>query len=214
MPKTPSLPKWKKELPMWLTWSRMLAAIPLTLIMLSPGIPYTGVVSTTLFILASLTDWLDGHYARKFDALSTMGKFMDPIADKILVSTVLILMVPGQIVHPVLVIIILGRDILIGGIRSIAAADQLIIDAKPTGKWKTAIQMIAIPACFLNLPILSIGSGTGGDPGWVMRFLSPFEPSIISTQTLGHALLWVSGILSVLSAIEYINLYRRGRKSL
>jgi CDP-diacylglycerol--glycerol-3-phosphate 3-phosphatidyltransferase len=195
---SPNLPMWKRELPMWLTWSRMAAAVPLTAVVLMMSKPVSGWIAAGIFILAAITDWLDGHFARKFNAQSTMGKFMDPIADKILVSTILILLVPGGAVHPVLVILILGRDILIGGIRAVAAADQLIIDAKAAGKWKTAVQMIAIPAVLIDVPL-------------VTDSLGPLYN--ISTQTIGHGLLWISAILSLISGIEYINLYRRGRSS-
>lgn len=197
MPSTP-LPTWKRELPMWLTWSRMVAAVPLTAVVLLMAKPLAGWIAAGIFILAAITDWLDGYFARKFNAQSTMGKFMDPIADKILVSTILILLVPGGAVHPVLVILILGRDLLIGGIRAVAAADQLIIDAKAAGKWKTAVQMVAIPAVLINVPLASDSLG-------------PLYN--ISTQTIGHGLLWISAVLSLISGIEYINLYRLGRKT-
>lgn len=191
------LPAWKRELPMWLTWSRMVAAVPLTAVVLLMAKPIAGWIAAGIFILAAITDWLDGHFARKFNAQSTMGKFMDPIADKILVSTILILLVPSGAVHPVLVILILGRDILIGGIRAVAAADQLIIDAKAAGKWKTAVQMVAIPAVLIEVPLATGSFSSLGE---------------ISTQTIGHGLLWISAILSLVSGVEYINLYRHGRK--
>lgn len=192
-----SLPAWKRELPMWLTWSRIVAAVPMTAVMLNISKPWAGWVAATIFILAAITDWLDGHFARKFGVQSTMGKFMDPIADKILVSTILILLIPSGAVHPVLVILILGRDILIGGIRSIAAADRLIIDAKAAGKWKTAVQMIAIPAVLIDVPVATDSLG-------------PLYT--ISTQTIGHGLLWLSAVLSIVSGVEYINMYRRSRR--
>ena len=177
---------------MWLTWSRMLACIPLTIVMLTLEKRTAGWVAAAIFIVAAITDWLDGYFARKFHTQTTMGKFMDPIADKILVSTVLILLVPSGAVHPVLVIIILGRDILIGGIRSIAAADRLIIDAKATGKWKTAVQMVAIPAVLIDVTPMTLLDN-------------------VSSQVVGHGLLWISGILSLVSGLEYINLYRNSR---
>lgn len=176
----------------------MVAAVPLTAVVLLMAKPLAGWIAAGIFILAAITDWLDGYFARKFNAQSTMGKFMDPIADKILVSTILILLVPGGAVHPVLVILILGRDILIGGIRAVAAADQLIIDAKAAGKWKTAVQMVAIPAVLINVPLATDSLGPLYD---------------ISTQTIGHGLLWISAVLSLISGIEYINLYRLGRKT-
>ena len=175
---------------MWFTWSRMALCVPMAAIMLTIAAPLNGYLVAALFIVASLTDWADGHFARLYKAQSTMGKFMDPIADKILVSTVLILLVPGGRVDPILVILLLARDILIGGIRSVAAADRVIIDAKATGKWKTAIQMIAIPAVLIQTPIFGLPIAMIGAVG-----------------------LWISVILSLLSGWEYIQIYNSARKS-
>lgn len=152
--------------------------------------PLSGYIAAALFIVASITDWADGYYARLFNAQSTMGKFMDPIADKILVSTILILLIPGGNVGPVLVILLLVRDILIGGIRSVAAADRLIIDAKATGKWKTAFQMVGIPCVLIETPILGI-------------------PLV----EIGRLTLWISVVLSLISGWQYIQLYRGSRKN-
>lgn len=178
------IPAWKRALPMWLTWSRILVC-PFFVIFLSWKAPIGGWLSAVLFIVASATDWFDGYFARKYNAISNLGKFMDPIADKILVATVLIMLIPTGKVGPVLVILLLTRDILIGGIRSVAAADRLIIDAKPAGKWKTALQMAAIPA------ILIPGGAIGGIP----------------LNEIGLVLLWVSVILSMISGGQYIQLY-------
>jgi CDP-diacylglycerol--glycerol-3-phosphate 3-phosphatidyltransferase len=182
---------WKKSLPMWITWSRMVLCIPIAVVVLTMDSPLAGYVAAALFILASLTDWADGYFARRFDAQSTMGKFMDPIADKILVSTILILMIPLGVLGrdgPILVILLLSRDILIGGIRSIAAADRLIIDAKATGKWKTAVQMVAIP-CIL---------------------IGPIGP--VPLAEIGRIALWVSTILSFISGWQYVSMYLNSRK--
>lgn len=181
------LPSWKKKLPMMLTWARM-AVCPLFIPLLSLRDPVWGWVASGIFIAASITDWFDGYYARKFNAISNLGKFMDPIADKILVATILILLLPTGRIDPTVVIVILARDILIGGIRSVAAADNVIIDAKATGKWKTALQMIAIPALLIHTPLMGF----------------PFAES-------GRILLWVSALLSLFSGYQYVQLYRRSR---
>ncbi len=152
--------------------------------------PLSGYIAAALFIIASITDWLDGYYARLFNAQSTMGKFMDPIADKILVSTILILLIPGGNVGPLLVILLLVRDIMIGGVRSIAAADRLIISAKATGKWKTGFQMVGIPCLLIETPL----------------FGAPMVD-------IGRIALWISVILSVVSAWEYVQMYRESRKA-
>src|SRR5687767_3595656 len=87
------IPAWKRALPMWLTWSRILVC-PFFVIFLSLKAPIGGWLSAILFIVASATDWFDGYFARKYNAISNLGKFMDPIADKILVATVLIMLIP------------------------------------------------------------------------------------------------------------------------
>jgi len=102
-------------------------------------------------MLASVTDYFDGYFARKYQAVSNFGKFMDPIADKILVTSVLTMLLAMGKIDAWMVIIILARDNFIGGIRSVAAADQIVIDAKPAGKWKTAMQMVAIPIVIVSM---------------------------------------------------------------
>ncbi len=185
-----SKPNWKTRLPMWLTWSRMGLSLPIMVLMQWPeyfgGETPIRWLTTSLFVIASITDWLDGYYARKFSASTTMGQFMDPIADKVLVSSILVLLAAQDRIHPFLVVVLLNRDILIGGIRSVAAADQLIISAKPTGKWKTGVQMVGIP---------------------LLLFDGMIGP--LSLRTVGHGLLWLSAVLSITSAWEYIEIYRK-----
>ncbi len=183
------LPKWKKKLTIALTWGRM-AVCPFFILLMIPSDPIWGWVASALFIIASITDWFDGYLARKYNVISNLGKFMDPIADKILVATVLILLLPSGRVDPIVVILVLARDILIGGIRSVAAADNVIIDAKPTGKWKTALQMGAIPALLINTPLFGL-----------------------PIAEIGRALLWVSAVLSLISGYQYIQLYNENRKT-
>lgn len=165
--------------------------VPVIVGMLYPNQVFWNVLAAVLFILTSITDYYDGYFARKFDATSTMGKFMDPIADKILITSVLVMLVPSDRIDPLMVILILARDTFIGGIRSIAAADQIIIDAKPTGKWKTALQMIAIPAVMIDQRVFGI----------------PFEK-------IGYWVLWVSVILSVTSGFQYYWGYLKSKQAL
>lgn len=172
---------------MQLTWGRM-AVCPLIVGLLLFEGPVAGWIAAGLFILASITDWFDGYFARKYEATSSMGKFMDPIADKILVASVLIMLIPSGRVGPVLVLLLLARDILIGGIRSVAAADRLIIDAKATGKWKTGIQMVGIPAVLIHTPLFGL-----------------------PIYEIGLVLLWISVVLSIISGFEYVQLYRKSK---
>lgn len=142
--------------------------------------PWWAVTCCVLFILASITDWLDGYLARKLNSVSDMGKFLDPIADKVLVSSILIMFIPLQLIEAIAVLILINRDVIIGGIRSIAAAQGQIIGAGNLGKWKTTVQMVAIPSLFLSVQF-----------------------SFLPFQELGYYGLWLSVVFSLVSGIQY-----------
>ncbi len=175
-------------MPMMATSARFFIAPFLYFVLLndSPSMRY---IVAALFIVGSITDWLDGFWARKYNAASNMGKFMDPIADKVLVITALILLLYLRRVDPITPSIILARDIFIGGLRSVAAANGVVIDAKPTGKYKTALQMIAIPCMFIDLNIAGVEIARIGQWG-----------------------LWVSTVLSIVSGVQYTVGYFSGAK--
>lgn len=179
----------QKKLPMLHTVGRI-AAVPLIVALMWPDRLYWNIAAAILFILASTTDYFDGYYARKYNAVSNFGKFMDPIADKILVTSILVMLLSIDKIDAWMVIIILARDNFIGGIRSVAAADQIIIAAKPAGKWKTAMQMVAIPLIIIG-PI-------------------DFLPYI---EDIAYGVLWISVILSITSGIEYYYGYLKNRKT-
>jgi CDP-diacylglycerol--glycerol-3-phosphate 3-phosphatidyltransferase len=176
---------WQKKLPMWITLSRMALALPILVLMSYEGVSLKW-VSCLLFALASITDYYDGYFARKFNATSNMGKFMDPVADKILVSAILVMLVVHKLIDPYMVVLIITRDTLIGGLRSVAAADQIVIAAKSAGKWKTALQMSAIP--FLIL----------GPQVWTKYPIHQWA----------YGALWISTILSLTSGWEYLQGYK------
>jgi CDP-diacylglycerol--glycerol-3-phosphate 3-phosphatidyltransferase len=179
---------WQKQLPMQITWFRI-GMVPIIVAFLWPNQLTSNLIAAFLFIIASISDYYDGYFARKYDAISNMGKFMDPIADKILVTSILVMLIPLNKIDPLMVIVILARDTFISGIRSVAAADGIIIDAKPAGKWKTALQMIAIPAVMIDDRVFDV----------------PFDK-------IGYWVLWISVILSVTSGLQYYWGYLRSRK--
>lgn len=113
-------------------------------------LPYQDVVAAIIFILAAATDGLDGYIARKRGLVTTLGKFMDPLADKLLVSAALISLVELGDVPAWVAWIILGREFAVTGIRAIASADGIVIAASKLGKIKTVTQVIAISAILLN----------------------------------------------------------------
>ena len=103
-----------------------------------------------IFALASITDMLDGMIARKYNMITTFGKFADPIADKLLVNTTLIIMVSKHLIPVLPVVIMLGRDIIVDGCRMIASKNGVVVAAGYLGKLKTVSQMIAIILVLLN----------------------------------------------------------------
>lgn len=136
-----------------------------------------------IFILAAVTDMLDGHIARKHNLVTNFGKLMDPLADKLLVMSALIGLVEVGDVAGWMVAIILGREFIITGMRQVAAAQGIVIAAGTTGKIKTILQMIAIPLLILeNWPFSALGINVPVD--------------II--------FLWLALIMTIVSGAEYI----------
>jgi CDP-diacylglycerol--glycerol-3-phosphate 3-phosphatidyltransferase len=118
--------------------------IPVFIIFLILPIKYGNYISAVIFTIAALTDVLDGYIARSMKETSALGKFLDPLADKLLVTAALLVLVEQGIISSIPVIIILSREFLITGFRSIAAANGKIIAASSWGKVKTVVQDIAI----------------------------------------------------------------------
>ena len=141
------------------------------------------IAAAVIFILAAVTDMLDGHIARKHNLVTNFGKLMDPLADKLLVMSALICMVEVGDVAGWMVVVILGREFIITGMRQVAAAQGIVIAAVTTGKIKTITQMIAIPLLILeNWPFTALGIPV------------PFD----------QIFLWIALIMTIVSGAEYI----------
>lgn len=134
-----------------------------------------------IFIAASITDMLDGMIARKTGAVTNFGKLMDPIADKLLVTSALLILLDWGKIGTLVCIVIIAREFVISGVRMLAATKNVVIAAGWTGKVKTVVQIVGVAAIFLENPIFS---------GWGIFF--------------GEILLYVSVVLSVVSCVEYI----------
>lgn len=182
-----------KKLPLILTLARIFATIPVALLLLNsqkyPEFNFDW-LAVILFYVASITDYYDGYFARKFNAVTNLGKFLDPVADKILVMAILVILLQQQTIDPWMVILFLTRDTLVGGIRAAASADGLVIPAQTTGKWKAALQMIAVPFMMVN------------------EIHTNFP-----NQRIGYGLLWFSVLLSLISGWDYFKLYLDEKKS-
>ena len=165
------------------TWSRI-AAIPVVVWLLTTDDPETGFWATIVFIVASLSDLLDGYLARHFKVETLLGQFLDTVADKLLVTGALVMLIPLKRVSAILVLLLLSRELLINGLRAVAAGNKLIIGAGWTGKWKTGAQMVAIPCLMLNRNL-------GG----------------VNLLLVGQVLLWIALVLSLISAFDYMSVF-------
>ena len=118
--------------------------VPIFLLFIAIKIPYGTIIATLVFIIAALTDKLDGYIARSRNQITRFGKFMDPLADKLLVTAALVSLVELQIIPAWAAIIIIAREFAVTGLRAIAAAEGIVISASWWGKIKSVIQIIAI----------------------------------------------------------------------
>lgn len=150
------------NLPTKLTLSRILA-VPFIVLFLYLSTPWSCFIATVLFALASFTDLIDGYLARRENQVTRLGKFLDPLADKILVCSVLIMLVHLHWTPAWIAIVIICRDIMVTGLRAVAADEGVIIAADRYGKMKTALQMIALGPLLLHYPWLGLPVAAIGD---------------------------------------------------
>lgn len=157
--------------------------IPIFMIFLLNKITYGAQIAAIIFIVAALTDALDGYIARKRNQITTLGKFMDPLADKLLVSAALISLVQMGKLSALVVVIIIAREFTISILRAVAATEGVVIAASWWGKLKTITQIVAIISILIdNFPFKYINF--------------PFDTIMI----------WVAVIFTVISGIDYIKI--------
>jgi len=173
------------NVPNLLSLSRILSVPIFIVLMLEPS-PVRALAAGIVFSLASATDWLDGYLARKWGQVTKMGKLLDPIADKILIMSALVVLVEirSDIVRSWMAILIIGREFAVTGLRAIAASDGIIIPAETTGKYKVGAQITAVLALLLDYYLTR---------DWI-RYLGSFA-------------LWVAMVLSIYSAGQYFRTY-------
>lgn len=160
--------------------------VPLIIVFLIKPSPFFCFVAAVLFGIAAVTDWLDGHIARSTGQVTTLGKFLDPIADKILFIAALIPLVALGRVPAWLATILIARDFAVSGLRSMAAANEVIIPAGRMGKYKTGFEIAAIELLLLQ---------------WDLGF--------VGFQTAGMLCLLIATALSIVSAVDYFYAYWR-----
>ena len=137
------------NLPNMLTLSRIIA-VPIVVLLLLFESRETCFWAAVVFTVASITDWLDGYLARRWQIVTILGKFLDPLADKLIVMAALIMLIPLDRVPAWTVFVILARELIVSGIRSIASSEGIVIAASNLGKYKTIFQMIAIVGLLLH----------------------------------------------------------------
>jgi CDP-diacylglycerol--glycerol-3-phosphate 3-phosphatidyltransferase len=173
------------NVPNLLSLSRILAVPIFILLMLEPS-PVRALAAGIVFSLASATDWLDGYLARKWGQVTKVGKLLDPIADKILIMSALVILVEirSDIVHAWIAIVIIGREFAVTGLRAIAASDGIVIPAETVGKYKVGAQITAVLSLLLDYYMTK---------EWM--------------RDLGAVALWTAMFLSVYSAYQYFRTY-------
>ena len=147
---------------------------------LNTKISLVNLIVLVIFVVASFTDYLDGQIARKEDLVTTFGKFVDPIADKLLVNTIFLLLASDNTINIIIPIIMISRDTIVDAIKMSAASRQVVVAASKLGKLKTVSQMIAIGLLLVN------------------NF--PFSALNIDVATI---MAWVATVISVISGIDY-----------
>jgi CDP-diacylglycerol---glycerol-3-phosphate 3-phosphatidyltransferase len=171
-------------LPNLLTLSRILAMplVVVTFYLPAPLGPWSG---CAIFAIAGITDWLDGKLARAWEQQSEWGRFLDPIADKLLVAGTLLMLTATQRISPPAVLpalVILSREILVSGLREHLAGMRVKVPVTNLAKWKTAIQMVAIG-------VLLVGSS---------------GPANLHVQVIGETLLWIAAAFTMVTGYQYV----------
>lgn len=173
--------KFKRSIPNWLTYARA-AIVPVVVVTFYLPGDVGMLITSSLFFVAAITDWWDGYLARKWNVQSAVGRFLDPIADKLLVATCLLLLVGAGKAAIIPAIAIICREILVSGLREFLAEIQVTVHVTTLAKYKTAAQMLAIYLLLL---------GTAG-PDWLHAHIG------------GYFLLWISAAITLYTGYAYM----------
>jgi CDP-diacylglycerol--glycerol-3-phosphate 3-phosphatidyltransferase len=180
------------NIPNMLTMGRI-AAIPFFVWLLDTPTPVRGFWACMVFTAAAITDLLDGYLARKLGVVSVLGKFLDPLADKLIVMAALVWLVHLGRMPAWAVVLLLGREFSVTGLRSVAASEGVVISAGNEGKTKTALQMIGIVALVLGYPFHLSYAG--------------IDLGVVDLVHVGQALVYLSLLFSFASAVQYVGLF-------
>jgi len=174
------------DLPNLITLGRI-ALIPAVLVLTARETPATAIAACVLFLVAAATDWLDGYLARRLGLVSVVGKFLDPLADKLIVLSTLVILVGADRVPAWLTVVLMSRELAVTGLRAIASSEGLVIAAGKTGKIKTVLQLAGIALLLAHYRI---------DVGIV-----------VDCHQVGLWIVYGSLVMSVVSAVEYFRFF-------
>ena len=163
-------------------------------------IPFGELWAALIFVLAAVTDGLDGYFARKMKKVTRFGKFLDPLADKLLISAALISLVALHALNPWVAFIIISREFAVTGLRLLAAAEGVTIAANPWGKLKTIAQIFMVVVIILEMFI----DATIGKLPWLETLLLYYPASEVSIFAL-----WAAVLLTIFSGIYYFYSYKK-----
>ncbi|MCS6900873.1 MAG: CDP-diacylglycerol--glycerol-3-phosphate 3-phosphatidyltransferase [Polyangiaceae bacterium] len=180
------------NLPNLLTAARIIM-IPLVLALIHRATPRDCFWAAWVYALAALTDFFDGYMARKQGLVSVLGKFLDPLADKLIVMATLVWLVHLGRIEAWVVVLLLGREFAITGLRSIASSEGVVIDAGDDGKAKTALQMIGILCLIIGYPY--------------RIDLLIYDLGVVDLVHVGKVLVYLSLVFSLTSGASYVRLF-------
>ncbi len=175
------------NLPNKLTLLRVILVPFFLLFLLVDQIPLHGLWALLIFAAASVTDALDGHIARSRGLITDFGKFLDPVADKVLVFAALIAFVELGLASSAAVVIMMAREFLVSSMRMVAASKGRVIAAGKSGKVKTAVTMVSIVAILLLMTLGDLVTGM-----------------TVSLPAVSNLLIWICGVITVYSGVEYL----------
>lgn len=174
------------NLPNKITVFRVVLIPVFVILLMVDSIPFNNFIALAVFVIACITDFLDGYIARKYKLVTNLGKFMDPLADKVLVCTAMILLIELGKIPSIVVAVIMAREFIISGFRLVAADNGVVIAASYIAKFKTTAQML--------MCIFLLFTANPAYDGAFFKFI----------DALGVIFMWIALVLTVVSLADYI----------
>lgn len=177
-----------------LTLLRVILIPVLVILMSLPQVPLTELLAIVVFLVAAITDYFDGNLARKKNMITNFGIFMDPFADKLLVTSAIIMLVDKSLVPAWIAIVIIAREFAVSGLRTVAAKEGTVIAASKLGKIKTALQMTGIVAMMIKWAIINSEKLVDFKNSSFYKDIFQFVPDF---------LIYLAAIMTIISGIDY-----------